>query len=117
MATLALILAGFGGAGLAVISTIFLRDLKLGMERTSHHLEQLPQVMGGRYTGMAALALLAALYGDMAVIAGLFLVYAFLGFYDAWVYRGAQRPFMPHLIAGIAAAVVALLALSANGAA
>ena len=92
---------------------MFVRDPVKGMLQTTHHPEQLPQVMTGRYIALTAFALGATIYGNMAVIAFLFAVFAFLGFADAIIYTHAGRPAAKHLIAGVTALAVAACALAA----
>ncbi len=70
--------------------------------------------MADRYIANLALALAATLYGDLWVIAVLFAVFAFMAFADALIYGRAGKPFTPHLVAGIGASAVALVALVAK---
>lgn len=113
LATLALVGSGLGVAVTATLAAVFIRDPIKGMVQTTHHMEQLPQVMTGRYVALTALALGATFYGNMAVIAFLFAVFAFLGFADATIYSRAGRPAFKHLIAGCTALVVTVLAIAA----
>ena len=112
LSTVAVTLAGAAVTG--TLATLFLRNPAQGMAQTTHHAEQLPQVMTGRYIALTLLALGATLYGDMAVIAFLFAVFAFLGFADASIYARAGRPAAKHLIAGLAALIVTAVALAAH---
>lgn len=114
LATLAVIGSGVGVGVTAALAAVFIRDPVQGMRQTTHHAEQLPQVMTGRYIALTLLALGATIYGDMVVIAFLFAVFAFLGFADAFIYARAGRPMAKHLSAGITAALVAALALAAH---
>lgn len=95
------------------LALAFLRDPVAGMATATHQAEKLPQVMTDRYIGFTVLALGATLYGDMAVIAGLFAVFAFMGFADAWIYARDGFPFSKHLGAGLAALAVVAAALAA----
>ena len=49
----------------------------------------------------------------VGVIAGLFAVFAFMGFADAWIYARDGFPFSKHLGAGLAALAVVAAALAA----
>ena len=105
--------SALGVAVTAALALVFIRDPVKGMVQTTHHQDQLPQVMTGRYVALAALALGATLYADMTVIAFLFAVFAFLGFADAAIYWRAGRPFLKHLIAGSTALAVMAMAIVA----
>ena len=69
--------------------------------------------MTGRYAAFALLTLGATLYRDLKVIAGLFAVFAVLGFADAWIYGSDAYPYAKHLAAGVAASIVVMIALLA----
>jgi len=115
---LAIALSGVGIAVTGWLSLVFLRDPVVGMAQTTHRAAQLPQVMTDRYIAFTGLALAATLYGDLKVIAALFAAFSFMGFADAWIYARAGHPAVKHIGAGVAAAVVvmvALLALNAGG--
>ena len=114
LTTLALTLSGAGVAVTGTLAALFIRNPAQAMLQTTHHAEQLPQVMTGRYIALTLLALGATFYGNMAVIAFLFAAFAFLGFADAVIYGRAHRPMAKHLTAGIAAAIVAAVALAAH---
>jgi len=116
---LAILLAGGGVVVTGLLALLFLRDPAKGLQQTTHHLEDLPKVMADRYVFMTFLALGAVIYGDMAVIAWLFSGFAFMGYADALIYARAGKPISKHLIAGVAATIVvivAALALRKNGA-
>ena len=114
LSTLALIGSGAGVAVTGTLAALFIRNPAQGMAQTTHHAEQLPLVLTGRYVALTLLALGATIYGNMAVIAFLFAVFAFLGFADAFIYARAGRPMAKHLTAGITAALVAAVALAAH---
>ncbi len=114
LSTLAVIGSGVGVAVTGTLAALFLRNPAHAMVQTTHHADQLPQVMTGRYIALTLLALGATVYGDMAVIAYLFAVFAFLGFADAVIYARAHRPMAKHLIAGVLALIVAAVALAAH---
>ena len=114
LSTLAMIGSGAGVAVTAALAGLFIRNPVQGMQQTTHHAEQLPQVMTGRYIALTLLALGATVYGNMAVMADLFAVFAFLAFADALIYARAHRPIAKHLTAGIIATFVTALALAAH---
>ena len=109
----AIILSGIGVVVTALLSLAFLRNPQAGMEQTTHRLENLPQVMTGRYIAMLILAIGATLYRDMAVIAVLFASFAFMAFTDAYIYARSGHPFGKHVGAGLAASLVVAVALMA----
>jgi hypothetical protein len=119
LAQFAILLSAGGVVLTGWLAAIFVVDPVRGMARVSHRLEDLPKVMADRYIAFMALAAGATWYGDLAVIAYLFAVFAFMALADAVIYVRVNKPFLPHLLAGIAAACVALVALFAqtNGAA
>lgn len=114
LATVALAGSALGVAVTATLAAVFVRDPVKGMAQATHHADQLPQVMTGRYIALTLLALGATLYANMAVIAFLFGVFAFLGFADATIYSRAGRPAMKHVVAGVAALAVMALAIAAH---
>ena len=114
LTTLALAGSALGVAVTATLALVFIRDPVKGMAQTTHHPDQLPQVMTGRYIALTLLALGATVYGNMAVIAFLFGVFAFLGFADATIYARAGRPALKHLVAGLTALAVMVVALAAH---
>lgn len=113
LSTLTLILASLGVVWTAVIAFVFWRDPVKGMVITTHHLDQLPQVMTDRYFAFVLLALGAVIYGDLKVVAFLFAVFSFMGFADAAIYRPVSKPIAKHLSAGIFGALVSVVALLA----
>ena len=120
LATLALILSAAGVLATAVLAGVFLYNTEAGLRQTTHRTEDLPKVLTDRYIAMAALALGATIYGDLNVIAFLFAAFAFMGFADALIYARGGHPISKHVTAGVAAAIVALvagLAQTSNGAA
>ncbi len=114
LSTFALAGSALGVAVTATLAAVFIRDPIKGMAHTTHHSDQLPQVMTGRYIALTLLALGATLYANMAVIAFLFAVFAFLGFADATIYSRAGRPALKHFVAGFTALAVMALALAAH---
>ncbi|MFC2967224.1 hypothetical protein [Acidimangrovimonas pyrenivorans] len=95
------------------LAGLFLRDPQRGLELTTHRAEKLPEVMTDRYIAFTVLAVLALIYQDLKVITALYAVFAYVAFHDAVIYARAGHPMFKHLIAGIAAAVVAVIALAA----
>jgi len=110
----AIILAAVGALVTGRLAWMFFRDPKAGLADATHRPEQLPQVMTNRYLSMTVLAVAAALYGDPLVIAVLFATYAFMGFSDASIYSRAGHPAIKHVAAGLAAAIVVIVALLAQ---
>jgi hypothetical protein len=113
LSTLALAGSALGVAVTATLAAVFIHDPIKGMAQTTHHPDQLPQVMTGRYVALTLLALGATIYGNMHVIAFLFAVFAFLGFADATIYARAGRPVLKHLVAGFTALAVTAIAVAA----
>ena len=72
------------------------------LEGTSHQLQTLPYVMGGRYAFFGVLLIAALMYDDAKVIAVLLAGFAGLALFDTVLYLGADP--MPHLAVGILAA-------------
>ena len=111
LAGITLVLAWLGVIWTGVLAILFLRDPVRGLALTTHHLEDLPKVMTGRYFALVFLALGAVLYGDFKVVAFLFAVFSFLGFADAWIYHRAGKPIAKHAAAGASGVIVTLFAL------
>ena len=107
---LAIILSGAGVLVTGWLALIFLRDPQKGLEQTTHRLENLPEVMTDRYIAFTVLAIGATVYGDMKVIAVLFATFAFMAFYDAWIYARAGHAIGKHVGAGVAASLVVAVA-------
>ncbi len=108
-------LVGLGALAFGVLALVYLRDTSDGLNLSGHRAEKLPEVMADRYVGFAALALMAALYGDYMVIAALFAVFAVMGLADAWIYARGGYGYARHLAAGLAGFLVTGLALIALG--
>lgn len=107
-------LSAAGAVSTGVLAVGFAVAPRWTMARVSHQLENLPAVMADRYLGFTLLALGAAWYGNMAVIAFLFAVFAVMSLADALIYRRAGKPIASHMTAGVAATTVAGLALLAQ---
>jgi hypothetical protein len=112
--TLALILSWLGVTITLALAISFLVSPAFGMAQAQHRLERLPRVMTDRYVAFVALALGATLYGDLAVIAYLFAVFAFMGFADAVIYARSGHPNWKHIAAGVAAAIVSGVVFAAG---
>ncbi len=113
LAIIAVAGAAMGTIAAGVLAFAFLRDPIMGMVQARHQPGSLPKVMANRYTAFTMLACGATTYRDLTVISFLFAVFAFMGFADAWLYAQDGAPYSKHLIAGIAAALVAGVALVA----
>jgi hypothetical protein len=109
------ILTGLGVVVTGWLVWNFARDTDKGMKAVSHLPEQLPQVMTGRYIGFFILAFAAFMYGQPGQIAVLYGVFALVAFWDAAVYFRIGKPFGPHLGAGVASGLVAVVALASQG--
>lgn len=110
-----LAIAGSAGGILVtgLLAAMFLIDPAKGMAWATHRVANLPRVMTDRYVAFTLLAIGATLYRDMNVIAFLFAVFAFIGLADAWIYARDRAPYSKHLMAGVAAALVAAVAVAA----
>lgn len=118
--TLTVLLALGGAVVTGILAFAFWRDPEAGMAAATHRPEKLPLVMIDRYVAFTFLALAAAWHGDAGVIAVLFVAFAFMGLADAVIYARSGHPFIKHAAAGVAAlivATVAMLAENTNGAA
>lgn len=110
--TLFLTLLAWGGVLVtAAIFLAFLTDPARGMAQADHRLEQLPQVMTGRYAANAFLAVAAAIHGRPGPIAVLFAAFALMSFWDTWTYASRGLPYRPHALAGVASVLVAAVAV------
>lgn len=114
MTLAALICCVLGGLVVARLAYLFATDVDYALKDTDHHRENLPHVMADRYTMMAVFAFAAAAYGDLNVIAVLFAGFAFLGFADAFIYAQARKRIIKHVLAGVAGAIVAVVAFAAQ---
>jgi hypothetical protein len=114
----AFLLPWLGVVVTGALALVFLYSPAFGMAQAQHRAEQLPVVMTDRYFAFLALAFGAAFYRDLAVTSFLFAVFAAVSFADALIYRRAGTAYWKHFAAGLAAALVAgvaLAALSATG--
>lgn len=113
LASLTIWLSGAGIMVTGLLAVLFLRDPVKAMVQVTHRPESLPKIMGGRYVGFFLFAVGATLLGDLRVIAWMFAVFAFVSFYDTWIYARDGHPFAKHLQAGIASLIVLAVALAA----
>jgi hypothetical protein len=98
------------------LTVLVMRDPVAGLARIDHHLEDLPQVMAGRYLTFFVLALGAAILGDPIVFFGLFVAFAVASAADTFIYARKGKKYGPHLAAGVASVAGAGLSLIAAGA-
>lgn len=110
----AITLSAVGFLVTGVLALLFLRDPVAGLAQTAHRAGKLPEVMADRYIAFTGLALFATLYGDLHVIAAVFGAFAFMGFSDAYIYHRGGFSSAKHMAAGIAAALVVIVALCAE---
>ncbi len=94
------------------LAAVFTLNPALGMAQVKHRPEFLPQAMANRFIGFFVLALAGTVYGNFAVLAVLFAVFALMAIADGAMYARAGKPAAPHFAAGISAAVAALVALA-----
>ena len=91
---------------LGVFGLYFVMAPETAMQGTAHQIERLPLVMGGRYFFFGAMLAGALYLADNRVIAFLLAGFAFMGFFDAVVYLGADP--IPHLSVGILSLIAAI---------
>ena len=91
---------------LAAFGLYFVIAPETAMQGTSHQLDKLPFVMGGRYFFFGAMLAGALYLWDHRVTAFLLSGFAFMGFFDAVVYLNADP--IPHVIAGILSLIAAI---------
>ena len=87
------------GFGLLAFGVRFLIAPEAALTETSHRLETLPFVMGGRYVFFGAMLIGALYFGSPIVTAYLLAGFAGLGFFDAFLYASFDP--WPHLFAGM----------------
>jgi len=120
-----LIAAAHGLAWVAVLVTAAIAaacipDPRAGMVKLTHIVDQLPNVMLGRYLAFTGFTAFLAWLGDLRVMAGWGVALAFMAFADTFIYARLGKPYVKHLSAGVAAVVIAgvmVAALISNGAA
>ncbi|MBT8459956.1 MAG: hypothetical protein HKP37_02715 [Boseongicola sp.] len=98
------------------LTVLVMRNPEAGLARIDHHVEDLPQVLAGRYLTFFVLALGAAIYADPIVFFGLFVAFAVASAADTIIYARKGKKYGPHLAAGIASVTGAGLSLIAAGA-
>ncbi|MEM7330247.1 MAG: hypothetical protein AAF437_16000 [Pseudomonadota bacterium] len=104
---LAYVTAGF----LALLGVMFAVSPGRGLDATKHRAENLPTIMAGRYFFMVFVVLGIALTGTLQQLAYVFMGLAAVAFFDAATYARAKTAVLPHIVAGIGALIVALIAL------
>lgn len=110
-ASSAIYLAYVTGAFLALLGIVFAIAPARGLAMTQHKAEKLPTIMAGRYFFMVFVAVGIGLSGTLQQIAYVFMGLAGVAFFDAATYARANTPVMPHIMAGVAALIVAFIAL------
>lgn len=108
--TIAIVMASIGAIVPGILGIYFLVNPEKGLALSAHRAELLPNVMTDRYFGLTALALGAAFYGDLVVIAFLYAVFAFLAFADTFIYARRGHAFANHLAAGLLSLLVVFVA-------
>ena len=110
-ASSAVYLAYVTGAFLVLLGVVFAIAPARGLAMTKHRAESLPTIMAGRYFFMVLMAVGVAMTGTLQQVAFVFMGLAGVAFFDAATYARAKAPVMPHILAGVGALVVALIAL------
>lgn len=116
--TAALGLVWFGVAVTGVIACICLFNPAAGMAKLGHEVEQLPNVMLGRYIAIFGFSLFAAYYADFIVLLAWLTAAGFMAFFDAVLYARQSKPYGTHLVAGILtfiAIILVIATISSNG--
>jgi len=104
----------------AAIAATCIPDPRSGMVKLSHVVDQLPNVMLGRYLAFTGFTAFLAWLGDLRVMAGWGVALAFMAFADTFIYARLGKPYVKHLSAGVAAVAITgvmVAALISNGAA
>ncbi|MFN3211780.1 MAG: hypothetical protein ACE37M_01625 [Henriciella sp.] len=110
-ASSAIYLAYLTGAFLALLGIVFAISPTRGLAMTKHRAENLPTIMAGRYFFMVLVAVGVALTGTLQQIAFVFMGLAGVAFFDAATYARAKTAVLPHILAGVGALIVAIIAL------
>ncbi|MHA7900128.1 MAG: hypothetical protein ACX94B_09705 [Henriciella sp.] len=110
-ASSATFLAYVTGGFLAVLGIVFALSPSRGLAMTKHRADQLPTIMAGRYFFMVLVAVGVAFTGTLQQVAFVFLGLAGVAFFDAATYARAKTAVLPHILAGIGALLVAVIAL------
>lgn len=113
-------LAWFAVLVTAGIAATCIPDPRAGMRRLGHLEASLPNVMLGRYLAITGFTAFVAFLGDLRVMAGWACALSFMCFADTVIYARISKPFVTHLMAGLAALAVLAIILAAmisNGAA
>ncbi len=116
--TAALSLVWFGVTVTGIIACICLYNPAAGLAKLGHDVEQLPNVMLGRYIAIFGFSLFAAYYADFIVLLAWLTAAGFMALFDAVLYARQSKPFGTHLAAGaltVIAIFLIIAAISSNG--
>ena len=91
------------------IALLMFRDPHAGLKKLKHRVEDLPDVMTGRYLTFFTLTVMAVLYGDFLVMLGLQCAFIVASLADTWIYIRRGHPYGSHLMAAFASGVAACL--------
>lgn len=111
--TAALGLVWFGVAVTGVIASICLYNPTAGLAKLNHELDQLPNVMLGRYIAIFGFSFFAAYYADFIVLIAWLTAASFMALFDAALYARQNKPYGTHLTAGILTVIAIILIVAA----
>lgn len=111
--TAALGLVWFGVAVTGVIASLCMRNPTAGLAKLNHELEQLPNVMLGRYIAIFGFSFFAAYYADLVVLVAWLSAAGFMALFDAALYARLGKPYAPHLAAGVLTVIAIILIIAA----
>ena len=100
---------GLTVVSMAVLAWAFWQSPEKGFALSTHTLENLPTVMADRYVSFGLITLGAAIIGGMSMLAWVFLVGAFMGLADGWIYWRAKLKHAKHTASGLMSAVAAFV--------
>ena len=110
-ASSAVYLAYVTAALLVLLGVVFAIAPSRGLAMTKHRAESLPTIMAGRYFFMVFVAIGVAMTGTLQQLAFVFMGLAGVAFFDAATYARAKTAVVPHILAGVGALIVAIIAL------
>ncbi|MEL7300101.1 MAG: hypothetical protein AAFM92_06930 [Pseudomonadota bacterium] len=93
------------------IAAIMVQDPARSLAKLDHAPEALPEVMAGRYLTFLALTVMAVLYRDFAVMAGLQAAFILASMVDVIIYARRGGRVAPHAMAAFASFVAFALCL------
>ena len=105
MVTIAYVMAWAGAIWGAYLGYVWWTDPDRALRLTTHHRENLPNVMGDRHLGLALLAVGVLLFGTLELVAFLFAGGAVMAFGDSLIYIRAGKPHTKHTATGVFALV------------